>query len=125
MKLKEFTSKRVDKSSSPAISLYRSNGEVRFSPMLVTALHISPDTRVQFYQDELNPQDWYFKINCSRGFKLTKKNCDGRISFQSKPLVMAIVDSLKLKPEVKPIIPVSTERNLTNDTYALITHTIL
>ncbi|NCB97337.1 MAG: hypothetical protein EOM36_03125 [Bacteroidia bacterium] len=125
MKLVEFTCKRVERVSVPAISLYRSNGEVRFSSLLVNALHITSGSRIQFFQDELNPTDWYFKINCSRGYKVTEKGQDKRLSFQSKPLVMAIIDSLKLKPEHTPVIPVSTERDLTNDTYALITHMML
>lgn len=125
MKLVEFTCKRVERESVPAISLYRSNGEVRFSSHLVNALHISPGSRVQFFQDELNAQDWYLKINCSRGYTLTEKGPEKRLSFVCKPLVIAIIDSLKLKPEQKPVIPVSTERDLVNDTYALITHMIL
>lgn len=124
MKLKEFTCKRVERASVPAISLYK-NGEVRFSSHLVNALHVIPGSRVLFFQDELNPQDWYIKINCSRGYKLTERGPDKRLSFTSKPLVIAIIDSLKLKPEQKPVIPVSTERDLTNDTYALITHMML
>jgi hypothetical protein len=125
MKLKEFTSKRGERVSQPAISLYMSNGEVRFSSHLVNALHVSPGSRVQFFQDELNPQDWYFKINCSRGYMLTEKGTDRRLSFQCKPLVIAILNSLMLKPGVKPVIPVSIDRDLTNDTYALITRAML
>lgn len=125
MELKEFTSNRVSRFTQPSISLYRSNGEVRFSPQLVEKLNIQPDSWIQFFQDVYNPNDWYMKVNCSRGFKITVKGNDKRLSITSKPLVMAIIDSLKLKPEQKPVIPVSTERDLTNDTYALITHMIL
>lgn len=124
MKLREFTSKRVERFTEPAISLYRSNGEVRLSSQLVDKLNIQLNSRIQFFQDEHNPQDWYLKVNCSRGFRIRQKP-DGRLLFSSKPLVNAIFDSLKLKKGDRPIVPVSTERDLTNDTYALITHTIL
>ncbi|MPL74371.1 hypothetical protein SDC9_20243 [bioreactor metagenome] len=124
MELKEFTSNRVSRFTQPSISLYRSNGEVRFSPQLVEKLNIQPDSWIQFFQDVYNPNDWYMKVNCSRGFKITVKGNDKRLSITSKALVMAIISSLNIKPEFKPVIPVSTERDLTNDTYALITSTM-
>lgn len=125
MKLKEFTSRRVERFTEPVISLYKSNGEVRFSSHLVSKLNIQLNSRIQFFQDELNPQDWYMKINCSSGYKVTAKGREKRLSLVSKALVQALVESLKLKSETRLVIPVSTERDLVTDTYAIITHKLL
>jgi hypothetical protein len=105
MKLKLFTPTRLNK---PSISLYESNGEIRISQSLSDMVGTSAGSKLQIFQDEDEPADWYIKFNTEDGYLLHNKS-GGGYSFNSKPLIRAIKGSIKIRDGAKLIIPVSQE----------------
>jgi len=116
MKLKLFTPTRLNK---PSISLYK-NGEVRISPSLADIVGAKTGTRIQVFQDEEEPADWYIKFNTDDGYLLRSKS-GGGYNFCHRALVDAIKGSIKIRDGAKLSMPVSTDPDPEHGVYAILT----
>jgi len=118
MKLKLFAPTRLNK---PSISLYK-NGEFRISQSLADIMGAKTGSRIQVFQDEEEPTDWYIKFNTEDGYLLRNKSGKGAgYAFCSKPLVEAIKNSVKIRDGAKFIMPVSSEPDPELQVYAILT----
>ena len=117
MKLKEFSTIGELSASGIAAISFNKRGLICINTAAAESIGIKKGDRIAFYQDEDNPEDWYFRISTKDGALLRDNKSKKGLKCYFAIVVSEILKSTKNKDIAKFQISTTAEDGL----YAIIT----
>ena len=121
----QYNSSSAIRSDKPHMLISLKNSAFTFNASAINLLELKEGKKIEFLQSSAEERDWFIALNSPEGFVLKKRKAGGFI-FSSKPLVLAIIESLQLNDTIaKSVkIPIADGMDPEAEAYALLTSTI-